>query len=343
MAGVRIGGAAPLPAIVAYVRLYFDGANSYDQVWAVPAAGGSPVQLTTRTADGDQDTSPQVSRTGRNVAYISGTSFANYRLRAVTATGSGDISLDSNTGLASPFWHPNGSKVLYRNGGAGFKTVNADGTGAAGITITPSLPTFTMLDAATYNSDGSLIAFSWDDGDSGTVNKLYVMNADGSGATAISDGTANTGTTISSWSPVADRIAFFKKNGANQDFVACDADGSNVTVLQASAVGGNMRQCWSSDGSTLVFIHNSPASNTVWTVQSDGTGAGAISGSPRTHASGFTGPFIFYDRIYFVRRTTQDLVSTALDGSDLRVEDTPDLVGPDFLDLRFLDGGGTGV
>lgn len=327
--------------VVAYMRLIFDGTNSYDQTWAVPSAGGTPIQLTFRTTDGDQDISPCVSPDGTKVAYVSGTGFANYKLRIVNADGSGDALLDNNTPCASPTWHPDGSKILYRRGN-GFRTVEPDGSNNTAITPSPAPTVGFTLRAPIYNFDGSLISFSVDDNLSGVLNTLWVMNADGSGAASIST-TRNTGATISSWSPIANRVAFLKANGANTDLVACDEDGSNVTTIKATIVGGMERMAWTPDGTAVMYAHNTPATGTVFAGEADGSGSNALSPTLQRHNAGHSGPFVFGDRVYVVRLTTQDLVSVALDGSDLRVEDTPDLVGPDFLDLRFLDAGGTDV
>lgn len=325
-----------------YQHDIFDGTNAYDQTWAVPDTGGAPVQITSRTTDGDQDISPCVSPDGTKIAFVRGTSFGSYKLYVADADGSNVVALDTNTGCAAPVWRPDGAKILYRRSN-GFRTVNPDGTGNTGITISPAPTSGFILNCATYNYDGTLIAFSVDDNLSGVANTLWVMAENGTGAASIST-TTNTGPTISSWSTVANRIAFIKKNGANEDLVACDEDGSNVTTLKASIAGGIMRFAWVRDGSAVIHTHNSPSSGSVYSADATGAGSAALSPALRLLSSGFTGPMVHTNnRVYVVRSSTQDLVSVLPDGSGLRVEDTPDLVGPDFVDLRLLDGGGTAV
>lgn len=330
--------------VMAYQRIVFDSgtSQSYEQTWAVPVDLSAPIQETFRTADTTQDITPVVSPDGSKIAYISGTGFGNYKLRVVDADATNDIQLDAGPGCAFPVWRPDGQKILYRKSG-GFRTINPDGTGGAAITISPAPTAGFTLNGAQYNYDGTLIAFGVDDNLSGVDNTLWVMNADGSGASSVS-GTTRTGPLVLSWSPVDNRIAFVKRISSSQnDLRVIDPAGTLLATVKSSIVGGIMRQAWSSDGTKIAHTHNSPSTSSIWVSNADGSGGAALSPTLRLLASGITGPLVAGDRIWVVRNTTADLVSVALDGSDLIVHDTPNLVGPVFVDLRLADNGGTGV
>src|SRR5260370_27533241 len=92
-----------------------------------------------------------------------------------------------------------------------------------------------------WSPDGSRISFSSNEG--GTFN-VYVMRADGSHLTKLTNTGANVWT---SWSPDSKRIAFTSKRDGNADIYIMNADGSNVIQLTQSA-GKNSSQSWSPEG-----------------------------------------------------------------------------------------------
>jgi len=326
--------------IVAYMRMIFDGSNSYNQIWAVPSSGGTPVQLTSPTTDGTIDSDPDVSPDGSQVVFLRATGFGSPKLYIVNADGTGETLLDNNTGCFAPMWSPDGSKILYRRG-SGFRTINPDGTGSTAITITG--PTGDAgIKHPTWNRDGTLIAFHSDFSSALTVDELWVCNADGSSATKISNASrGGLGGMGISWAHGSDVIAFTERISSNNHVSIINADGTGKTQLTTSAISpGLTKYAWSPDDS-LIFT---PRQVTPWSLyQVPSAGGGESQVSPTLEMFQTVGrgqAYVFGGRVYTIRRTSGDLVSVALDGSDLRVEDTPDLTGPTFVDLA-LAGNGT--
>lgn len=164
----------------------------------------------------------------------------------------------------------------------GIWTVNPDGGEAAMITPDGRSPV--------WSSDGQRIAFSSDrDGN----EEIYVMNADGSGVTRLTNDPAFDGEP--SWSPDGQRIAFTSDRDGDYDIYVIRRDG-NVQVNLTQGFGATtctaVFECytssekwpaWSPDGQQIAFssdlgvIRCSPggfppaACNKVMTMNADGS------------------------------------------------------------------------
>ena len=101
-------------------------------------------------------------------------------------------------------------------------------------------------------------------------HEIYVMAADGSGQTNLTNNPAQDDNPA--WSPDGTKIAFQSDRGGNVDLYVMNADGSAVTQLTHDA-GANVGARWSSDGSTLVFASYRDGNFEIYTVRIDGTGA----------------------------------------------------------------------
>lgn len=99
-----------------------------------------------------------------------------------------------------------------------------------------------------WSPDGRRIAFySQRDGNA----EIYVMNADGSGATRLTNTSADEG--YPAWSPDGRRISFDSDRDGNFEIYAMDADGANVRRL-TSHRARDVSAAWSPDGSKIVFM-----------------------------------------------------------------------------------------
>jgi len=325
--------------IVAYMRLYFDGTNSYTQIWAVPMAGGNPIQLTSPTTDGTLDTDPDVSPDGSRVVFLRAVGFGTRKLYIVNSDGTGETVLDNTTGCNAPMWSPDGSKILYRRG-TGFRTINPDGTGNTSIVIIGPTGDAGIFHP-TWNRDGTKIAFHSDFSSGLTLDELWVCDADGSNAAKLSDATrGGLGGLGISWAHGSDVVAFTERVSSNNHVSIINADGTGKTQLTTGAISpGLTKYAWSTDD-TLIFTPKQTTPWTLYQVPADDSGESAVSPTLEMHqVVGAGQAFVYGDRVYTIRRTTQDLVSVAFDGSGLRVEDTPDLSGPTFIDLRLSGNG----
>lgn len=120
---------------------------------------------------------------------------------------------------------------------------------------------------ATWSPDGAKIAFQTArDGN----QEIYVMNADGSGATRLTNDAALDD--HFAWSPDGARIAFnrWPQGDGSADIVVMNADGSNAMQV-TSDLGEENQPAWSPDGSQLAFYRSEPTR--IELIRPDGTGA----------------------------------------------------------------------
>ena len=133
---------------------------------------------------------------------------------------------------------------------------NADGSGVvrlmdieSGLALGPS-----------WSPDGRRIAFTLLEDLSEGPPSIYVMNADGSDMTRLTDGSTNDG--IPFWSPDGRRIAFLssQRDETTPGIYVMNADGSDVTRLadyddEALGIPGvfHLSLAWSPDGRQMAF------------------------------------------------------------------------------------------
>jgi TolB protein len=96
---------------------------------------------------------------------------------------------------------------------------------------------------------GGLIAFSADDG------QIYVMNADGSDARRLTDGSSGVVNRYPSFSPDGSRIAFIRDVDRRNDHALCvvNVDGSGLQQISSSFVALG-EPAWSPDASKIAFV-----------------------------------------------------------------------------------------
>jgi len=124
----------------------------------------------------------------------------------------------------------------------------------------------TSFDVVAADGAQSRIAFvSNRDGN----NEIYVMNADGSGVTRLTDNPAND--TDPTWSPDGSRIAFSSTRAGNYDVYVMNADGSGVTRL-TNDQWRDRRPAWC--GTRIAFQSDRyiPPFYDIYMMNEDGTG-----------------------------------------------------------------------
>jgi RNA polymerase sigma factor (sigma-70 family) len=176
-------------------------------------------------------------------------------------------------------WSPNGTRIAYGDnlvGHFGIYTANPDGTDDRRLTdgVNDGWPS--------WSPDGTRIAFSSSGGapdakpcgsgaESMCPADIYVMNADGTAVTRLTDDPASE--YQPAWSPVGTKIAFVRSNGNGvaQDLYVMNADGTNPTPLAAGA-GTLVHPTWSPDGSRIAFTGFDGKDLGIFVVNADGTG-----------------------------------------------------------------------
>jgi TolB protein len=222
----------------------------------------------------------------------------------------------ANTIASNPVWSPDGSKIAYESTGAldgsdaaspnhsrNIWVVDADGSNPKPLTrITAVAGGFNPK----WSPDGSKIAYESDravDGsDAFNTNRtfnIWVMNADGSGATPLTRNTALSANSLQpAFSPDSSKVVFCSSgaldgsDAVNTNFALniwlINADGSGaIPLTRLTALGSDsVTPVFSPDGSKIAFsshraLDGSNAMNTndndnIWTINRDGTQAAPV-------------------------------------------------------------------
>jgi Tol biopolymer transport system component len=205
------------------------------------------------------------------IAFVSdrdnpeGAEFDQLEIYVMNADGSRQTRLtDNEVHDRYPDWSPDGTKIAFaRDNGTGFNEIyvmNADGSRQT--RLTESVANDTSFSHSgdfepTWSPDGTKIAFtSYRDATIASPNtEIYVMNADGSGITRLTDEFESD--LQPSWSPDGTKIAFtsYRDNPGGQIseiYVMNADDGSDVTRLTHSDRFG-LDPNWSPDGTKIAF------------------------------------------------------------------------------------------
>jgi Tol biopolymer transport system component len=302
-----------------------DALNSAGNIWLANADGSGPRPLTRRT-DGSFDDELVWSPDGNRLAFLSsrplnggnGAPNTAFNLWVMNADGSGATPLTrltnlnvSSYGLA---WSPDGRKIVFNSNialdGSDAVTANftqniwlanTDGTGATPLTRLDG--TFAGAALPGWFPNGSKIVFTSGgafDGSNtaGPTFNLWVMNADGSGATPLTM-FVNAANMQPVFSPDGTKLAFLSSRaldgsdgsdvplGASTNLWVAATDGSGATPLTRYTAGSDLVEgtgiFWSPDGKKIAFtssgaLDGSSAVNTnstdnVWLANADGSGA----------------------------------------------------------------------
>jgi Tol biopolymer transport system component len=169
-----------------------------------------------------------------------------------------------------------------RDGNVEIYGMNADGTGHTNLTNNPADDgdlIYTPVSYHTWSPDGSRIAFvSYRNGNS----EIYVMNADGSGQTDLTNNTATDG--WPAWSPDGSKIAFVSDWDGNWEIYVMNADGTAQTNLTRNSAGEG-GSAWSPDGSKIAFVSDRDGDHEIYVMNADGTGQANLTRSPALDSS----------------------------------------------------------
>jgi Tol biopolymer transport system component len=312
------GGPGPQsqPAIVFQSFAALDGSdaatnssNPAENIWLVSADGTVARPVTRLTGLGTRNEDPVWSPDGVKIAFDDGGDIWSVNIDGSGATALTDVlkvSPGSSIALAiEPAWSPDGRKLAaaVRFGLIevfNFAVLSADGSNFAVLTSFSDNGAGTFNDAGSdWSPDGSKLLFDAP-GDSAVPSSVapnvWVMNADGSGLTSLTNlTTLGAACFQASWSPDGSKVVFASSRAldgsdaanANSTFNiwVMNADGSSAKPLTKFTANGanNTAPAWSPDGSKLAFesagaLNGSDAANAnltvnIWVVNADGTGA----------------------------------------------------------------------
>jgi len=138
--------------------------------------------------------------------------------------------------------------------------------GAAGAPSPPIAP-------PAHSASGRIAFVSDRDGN----REIYVMNADGTGQTRLTNNPAWDGSPA--WSPDGSKIAFHSDRDGDAEIYVMNVDGTGVSRLTNNpAWDGDA--AWSPDGTKIAFDSNRDGNDEVYVMKADGTGQARLTNNP---------------------------------------------------------------
>lgn len=160
-----------------------------------------------------------------------------------------------------------GTPVAVQPSSTPTETPSPTATIPAPPTATPPPPTSTPKPLPTSNPQ--LIAFvSKRDGN----DEIYVVNADGSGLTNLTNHPADDVSPV--WSPDGRRIAFVSERDSGGIYIM-DAEGGGLTFLT-----GGRNPTWSPDGNRIAFVSNQDYNAEIFVINVDGSAETRLTNRP---------------------------------------------------------------
>ena len=211
---------------------------------------------------------PQVASVGED-GTVSGTGYGHARLTATAPGGkaaTADVYVVGEIVVASSRSGP-GKYQLYsaeRSNLAQFTKLSADTASASDPAFSP---------------DGSRIAFvSLRDGNA----EIYVMNADGSGSTRVTNDPLTDGRP--SFTPDGQTIVFHSSRTAGkQQIWSVNVDGTGLTQLTRDSV--NAAPTVSPDGQTIAYVSTRNKDSEIWLMNRDGSNQRQFTRAPQSRES----------------------------------------------------------
>lgn len=352
----KLSGMAEIPVGVVPFVLYDEITAGSPQfgvaVWMVTESPGQDLSRVSGRGDSLNIISymdPEPSPDGTQIVYSSTPISAGSSLVLVMPTNTGitsTIATQPSTLVTSmqPWWHPTDNLVCYRTldnspNESSIRTCDPS-IGAPSEVILKTISRTTVGDIVfpRFSPSGDYIAYLVDSVvDSKT--HLYVMNADGTGATDIATlGIAGYSPALGwefSWAHLSDTIAYQTLSAGKTQYRKINADGTGDALIWTDpnfSFFGVTKRSWTSDDAALMVF--SRISTTVapqfqmYRAETDGSGAAAVSPAAYSYMSANDDlAFVYGDRVYWQEADTfnvgndhAELVSCAFDGSDKRTE-----------------------
>ena len=169
-----------------------------------------------------------------------------------------------------PVFSPDGSKILFTHNSNIYR-MDADGSNLVDLFPSSMINEFTPQ----WSPDGRKISFTLG---TGTQTEIYVMNADGTNPTRLTDNSVYD--FVWGWSPDGSKLAFNSRRDGNDDIYVMNADGSNPVRLTTSPAQ-DLSASWSPDGNRIAFFSNR-SGNDIYVMNTDGTNAINLTNTPST-------------------------------------------------------------
>ncbi len=240
--------------------------TSYEGISVMKEDGSIPVSVTAHL-DLEHVAYLDWSPDGTRLAYrVYGNE--GYDIQVMRVDGSEPVSL----GLPPLFcvhsleWSPDGNRLAFSGGEENHDVVAVEADGSDLVNLTNSAGSEW---GATWSPDGSQIMFARYGLTEDTEHGLYVMDADGSNATFLSE---HTGGTDLQWSPDGNRVLYNGMCGTDAIFMqicSMNPDGSNPVAL-TDPPDNDWHPAWSPDGTRIAF-NGRRAETGIFVMNADGS------------------------------------------------------------------------
>ncbi len=176
-----------------------------------------------------------------------------------------------------------GGKIAFmsdKDGAPNIYTMNADGSSIAQLTKTQAVNVFPF-----WSPDGKRIAFSVNATNQPFAWRVFVMNADGSDAKAVT----NFSSAAAHWSPDGKQFVI----NSDRDLTTPDVpevyvvnvDGSNPARLTNLPANVDAQPKWSPDGKKIAFFTNRDGNNEIYLMDADGKNPANLTRHPASDSS----------------------------------------------------------
>lgn len=172
----------------------------------------------------------------------------------------------------SPAWSPDGQRIAFvsiRDGNLEIYVMNGDGSGQTNLTNNPTDDAFgfILFFPEPWSPDGQRLAFSRRDNEGRNLG-TYIMNADGSGQTLLSEIPGF----FAGWSPNGEQLILFSSDEQGAEILVAAADGSGLTSL-TELPGQNPQgfPAWSPEGDRIAFTADQEGKDILYLMNADGS------------------------------------------------------------------------
>ncbi len=246
--------------------------SSRDGDFDIVAMNADGTDQTKLTSDANNDIDPVWSPNGKRVAFNRfPADWSGCEVFVMNSDGTGVTQLTHGGGYEfGGIWSPSGKRIAFvanHDGSNDLYVINADGSGLKRVTTGADVGTVTA-----WSPNGKQIMFS--SGRDGGDGDIFVMDADGTNITDLTNNNVDDEGDRASWSPNGKLIAFSsRRDGGDLDIFVMNADGTGVR--QITGIGGDVVDdddpTWSPNGKHLAFQSSRDGDEEIWTSTLDAT------------------------------------------------------------------------